>query len=154
MSSSSVNRWEAEGTFSSINLILTWGLDPVINSWGVHCVPLCFQELCTYSAIGRRGAHLFGWMEVHGQRYCSIHAFILSVCLSVLGWNAVDKFCCIPRPLQMALEKWEVKRGSLSDMIHLGSPNQGTRYRRYSRATPVPSMSFLHSMNFATLEHP
>ena len=66
----------------------------------------------------------------------------------------MDMFCCIPRPLQIALEKWEVKRGSLSNMMHLGSPNQGTRCRRYSRATPVLSMSFLHGINFAALEHP
>jgi hypothetical protein len=66
----------------------------------------------------------------------------------------VDRFCWIPVSLQIAREKLDAKRGSLSEMIRLGRPNQGTRCRRYSLATPGPSISLVHGMNFAALEHP
>ncbi len=59
------------------------------------------------SAIGNILAQLFCHPVVHGLRYCSIQAFICSVCPSVLGWNAVDKFCWTPSDLQMALEKFD-----------------------------------------------
>ena len=86
--------------------------------------------------------------------YYSIHAFIHSVCLSVLGWNAVDRFCCIPRALHISLAKADMNRGSQSKMILLGRPKHGTRCFRYLLATPVPSIVLLHGINFATLEHP
>jgi len=39
-------------------------------------------------------------------------------------------------------------------MILLGSLNQGTRCFRYSSATPVPLIIFVHGMNLAALEQP
>ncbi len=77
-----------------------------------------------------------------------------SICPSVLGWNVVDRFCWIPSALQMALEKFDVNQGSRSDMMHLGTPNHGTRCLRYSRVMPGPSIVLLQGMNLAALEHP
>jgi len=47
-----------------------------------------------------------------------------------------------------------MNRGSQSEIILLGSPNQGTRCFRYLSATPVPSIIFVHGMNLAALEQP
>jgi hypothetical protein len=60
----------------------------------------------------------------------------------------------MPVSLQIVHEKLKVKCGSLSDMIHHGRPNYGTRWRRYSLVTPGPSIVFVHGMNLAALEHP
>ncbi len=91
---------------------------------------------------------------VHGLRYCSIQAFIRSICLSVLGWNAVDRFCWTPSALQMALEKFDANQGSQSDMMHLGTPNHGTRCLRYFWATPRLLIVLLQGINLAAFEHP
>jgi hypothetical protein len=73
---------------------------PVMSSWGVFFSVLCFQELCTYSAIGKSCAHPLGYEAHHGCKYCSSQVFILSVCPSVLGWKAVERFCWMPSTLQ------------------------------------------------------
>ncbi len=91
---------------------------------------------------------------VQGLRYYSIQVFIRSVCPSVLGWNAVDKFCWIPSALQMAFEKFDVKWGSQSDMMRLGTLNHGTRCLRYSWVMPGPSIVLWHGMNLAALKQP
>ncbi len=113
-----------------------------------------FQELWANSVIGSNLAQLFCCPVVHGLRYCSIQAFICSVCPSVLGWNAVDRFCWTPNALQTALEKFNAKCGSQSDMMRLGTPNHGTRCLRYSWAMPGPSIILLQGMNLAAFEHP
>jgi hypothetical protein len=43
--------------------------------------------------MGRNAAQFVCLPVVHCLRYCSTQAFILSVCPSVLGWNAVEMFC-------------------------------------------------------------
>ncbi len=153
-SSSSFSLTSVAGIFPSISCILTWGLVPVRSLCGEWCIVSFFQELWANSVIGSSLAQLFCRPVVHGQRYCSIQAFIHSICPSVLGWNAVDRFCWTPSALQMALEKFDVNRGSQSDMICLGTLNHGTRCLRYSWATPGPSIILLQGMNLAALEHP
>ena len=91
---------------------------------------------------------------VHADRYCSTQAFILSVWPSVQGWNAVDRFCWMPRLLQSVVENRDANLGSLSDMILFGTPNQGTRCFRYLSATPGPSIVLVQGMNLAALVHP
>ncbi len=113
-----------------------------------------FQELWANSAVGSSLAQLFCHPVVHGLRYCSIQVFIHSICLSVLGWNVVDRFCWTPNALQMALEKFDVKCGSQSEMMCFGTLNQGTRCFRYSWAMPGPSIILLQGMNLAAFEHP
>ena len=54
----------------------------------------------------------------------------------------------------MARENFNVKRWSLSEIMHFGIPNHGTRCFRYSLATPSPSMVLLQGRNLATLEQP
>ena len=71
-----------------------------------------------------------------------------------LRWNAIDRFCFMPRLWHRVLEKCDMKQGSWSDMIHSGTPNQGTRCFRYSLAMPGLSMVLRHRINFAALEHP
>src|SRR5580692_3781595 len=119
------------GTSSTISLMFTCGLIPIRSSCGVCCIPSCFQELWAYSAIRSMSAQLSCRAVDHGQRYCSIQAFILSVCPSVLGWKAVDKFCWMPSALQIVFENLDVNCGSQLDMILLGMPNQGVRCFRY-----------------------
>ena len=106
------------------------------------------------SVIGSNLAQLFCHPVVHGLRYCSIQAFIHSVCPSVLRWNVVNRFCWTPNALQMALEKFDVKHGSRSDMMCLGTPNHETRCSRYFWAMPGPSIVLLQGMNLAAFEHP
>jgi hypothetical protein len=96
---------------------------------------------------------LFCLNVVHSLKYCSTQAFICSICPSIHGWNAIDRFCWIPRFLHNILEKFDVKWGSQLKMIYLGVLNQGTRCFRYSLATPGSSIILLHGMNLAALEH-
>jgi len=153
-SSRSFSLMSAAGVFPSISCMLTWGLVPVSSSCGEWCVVLFFQELWVNSATGSNLAQLFCHPEVYGLRYCSIQAFIRSVCPSVLGWNVVDWFYWTPNALQITLEKFDVKRGSQSDMMCFRTPNQGTRCFRYSWATPGPSIVLLQGMNLAAFKHP
>src|SRR5580692_1513085 len=111
------------GMSSVTSLMSTCGLVLIRNLCGVYCVPSCFQELWAYLAIGSMSAQLSCWAVDHGLRYCSIQAFILSVCLSVLGWKDVDKFCWMPSALQIVFENLDVNLGSQSDIILLGMPN-------------------------------
>jgi len=104
--------------------------------------------------MGRILLQLVGWLAVQGRRYCSNQAFIRSVCPSVHGWNAVERFCWTPNALHISCANVDVKCGSRSEMIHLGSPNQGTRCFKYSLATPGLSIVLVHGMNFATFKHP
>src|ERR1700720_1389465 len=126
---------------ASARVMLIDGLIPINSSCGVFCAFSCFHELWANSAIGRYSAQLSCRPLTQFRRYCSTHAFILSDCPSVLGWNAVDKFWLIPVALAIALEKCDVNRGSLSEIILLGMPNQGRRCRVYSWATPAPPIS-------------
>ncbi len=111
-SSSSFSLTFAAGVFPSISCTLTWGLVSVRSLCGECHVVSFFQELWANSATGSSLAQLFCCPVVHGLRYCSIQAFIHSICPSVLGWNTVDRFCWTPNALQIALEKFDVKCGS------------------------------------------
>jgi hypothetical protein len=121
---------------------------------GDRLVTSCFQELWAYSASGSIFAQLSCLPVAHVRRYCSTHGFICSVCPSVRGWKAVERFWVTPRLAQSAFEKCDAKRGSLSEMTRRGTPNQGTRCFRYSQATPGPSIVFWHGMNLAAFKHP
>src|SRR5712691_11478733 len=153
-SSRSWSRVSAAGVGDSRCFRITWGFDPIRSSCGDLLVTSCRHELWANSAIGRIWLQLVGRLAVQGRRDCSSHAFIRSVWPSVRGWKAVDKFCWIPRALHISLANAEVKRGSLSEMICWGSPNQGTRCRRYSLATPGPSIVLWQGINLAALEQP
>ncbi len=93
---SSFSLTSVAGVFPSISCILTWGLVLVRSSCGEWCVVSFFQELWANSAIGSSLAQLFCRPIVHSRRYCSIQAFMCSICPSVLGWNMVDRFCWTP----------------------------------------------------------
>jgi len=66
----------------------------------------------------------------------------------------VERFCWIPSALHISFANAEVNWGLRSEMILLGSLNQGMRCFRYSSATPVPSIVFMQGMNLAALEQP
>ena len=152
---SSSLRWLiAVGVFSLRSFMFTCGLYPIRSSWGDHFATLCFQELWAYSAMGSIHAQIVGWEQVQGCKYCSIHAFIHSVCPLVLGWKVVERFCWIPRSQQRAVKKFEVNCRLQSLMIHFGRPNQGTKCFKYSLATSLPSIIFIQGMNLAALKHP
>ena len=118
----------AAGTLSGMRSMWTEGFIPVINSWGVTLSVSCFHELWAYSAIGSSCPQLLGLVAHHGRRYCSSQAFIRSVCPSVRGWKAIDRFCLMPRALQRCVVNWLVNHGSLSEIILFGRPNMGTRW--------------------------
>jgi hypothetical protein len=142
------------GTLVSLVSIRMVGLIPCRSSCGDLLLTLCFQELWANSTIGSMCAHMDGLSAVQGLKYCSTHAFILSVCPSVLGWKAVDRFCWIPVALQRAFVKWDANHGSRSEIILLGNPNQGIKCFRTLLATPCPSIVLLQGMNLAALVHP
>jgi len=106
-----VTRSIDDGMLVGMNFTWTWGLNPRRSSCGDRQVALCFQELCVYSARGRSFAQLFCLPVVHDQRFCLTQVFILSVCPSVLGWKAVDRFCCIPRLAQSDLKSGTQSEG-------------------------------------------
>src|SRR5712672_2635105 len=88
------------------------------------------------------------------RRYCSTHWFFRSESPSVRGWNAVDRFCLAPILLASARPKWDVKRGSLSEMIFDGSPNHRNTLSKYSWATPGPVIVVAQGRKTAAREHP
>src|SRR6267154_1529149 len=65
--------------------------------------------------------------------YPLVHSFGLFIGTRV---EAVLMFCCMPVALQTALAKWLVNRGSRSEMMRFGIPNQGKRCWKWSCATP------------------
>jgi len=147
-------RVSAAGVEDSRCFRITCGLIPIRSSWGDQRATSCFQELWANSATGSNWLQVEGFPDVQGRKYCLIQVFIRSVCPLVQGWKAVERFCWIPSALHISFTNAEVNQGSQSEMILLGSPNQGTRCFRYSSATPVPSIIFVQGMNLAALEQP
>jgi len=144
----------AAGVGDSRCFRITCSLIPIRSLWGDRWATLCFQELWANSATSSNWLQAEGFPDVQGHKYCSIQAFMCSVCPSVQGWKAVERFCWIPSALHISFANAEVNRGSRSKIILLGSPNQGTRCFKYLSATPVPSIVFVQGMNLAALEQP
>jgi hypothetical protein len=126
----------------------------VSNSCGILHVTSCFHELCTNSAIGSIVAQVRGRLLVQGRRYCSTQAFIHSVWPSVRGWNALERFCCIPKFLHIARENCDANRGSRSEMMRRGSPKKGRMCFMYKHADSVPSIVLRQGMNRVAFEQP
>jgi hypothetical protein len=63
-------------------------------------------------------------------------------------------FCWIPNFWVRAFTKFDVKQGSLSEMILSGSPNHWYTFSKYRRATPSPVMVVEHGRNRAAQVHP
>src|SRR5229473_3861511 len=61
---------------------------------------------------------------------------ILSVCPSVCGWNAVDKFVVIPSFLCSSVMNFDANCGPLSEIIFLGNPCFANTCCMYSSAIP------------------
>jgi len=144
----------AAGVEDSKCFRITCGLIPIRSSWGDWQATSCFQELWANSVMGKSWLQAEGFPDVQGRKYCSIQVFMCSVCPSVQGWKAVERLCWIPSALHISFTNAEVNQGSWSKMILLGSPNQGMRCFRYSSATPVLLIIFVHRINLAALEHP
>ena len=68
---------------------------------------------------------------------------VLSVWPSVSGWNAVEKLIVVPRFLMISCQKWLMKRGSLSQVILMGTPCKRTMLSRYSLATAALVVSLV-----------
>src|SRR5712671_63285 len=88
------------------------------------------------------------------RRYCSTHWFFRSESPSVRGWNAVDRFCLAPILLASARPKWDVKRGSRSEMTFDGSPNHRYTLSKYNWAIPGPVIVVAQGRKTAAWEHP
>jgi len=78
-------RVSAAGVEDSRCFRITCGLIPIRSSWGDRQATSCFQELWANSATGSNWLQVEGFPEVQGHRYCSIQAFICSVCPLVQG---------------------------------------------------------------------
>jgi hypothetical protein len=63
------------------------------------------------------------WLAVISHRNCSIHWFFHSESLSVWGCAVDKRFQLMPSSFPIAFPKWDVNRGSQSEMICLGRPN-------------------------------
>jgi len=113
----------AIGATSLRNLTFTWGSSSRRSLCGDAFVTSCFHELWAYSAIGRSVAQFICLPVVQCLRYPSTQVFILSICPSVLGWNAVKMFCWMLRLWQRVWLNWLAKQGSQSDIIYFGKPN-------------------------------
>ena len=109
--------------------------------------------LCTAVAKASQWVQSFGDVEVTNQRYCSIHWFFLSEMPSVWGWNTVDRFCWISSFWLSTLPKWNVKQGSRSLIIFVGSPNHRYMWSMYSCAISGPVIVNEQGKKIATLEH-
>src|SRR6266436_10034642 len=110
--------------------------------------------LCTVVANTIQSTHPFGSIDITSRRYCSTHWFFRSDSPSVWGWNAVDRFCSIVSFWANAFPKWEVKRGSLSLITLVGSPNHRYTLSRYNWAIPGPVIVVLQGRKIAPREHP
>jgi hypothetical protein len=110
--------------------------------------------LCTAVARAIQWVQSSGDADVTSRRYCSTHWFFRSDRPSVWGWNAVDKFCWIPNFWLRALPKWDVKRGSLSLITLLGSPNHRYTWSMYNCAISGPVIVVEQGRNIVALEHP
>jgi len=91
---------------------ITCSFMPNRSLWGDFRMMSCLHKLWANSAMGRILLQLVGWLAVQGRRYCSSQAFIHSVCPSMRGWKAVDRFCWTPNTLHISCAKADVKRGS------------------------------------------
>ena len=110
--------------------------------------------LCTAVARASQWVQSSGDAEVTNLRYCSIHWFFLSEMPSVWGWNTVDRFYWIPSFWLSAFPKCDVKRGSRSLIIFMGSPNHRYTWSMYSWAISGPVIVIEQGRKIAALEHP
>src|SRR5713226_2464473 len=112
--------------FTSLSsLVSNWGSPPHRIWLGDSPVVAFFRSLCTAVAIESQLVQSSGAIDVTIWRYCSIHWFFHSDSPSVRGWKVVEIFCWAPILVANPFLKCEVKRGSLSVMSFLGSPNHG-----------------------------
>ena len=132
---------------------MSWGLYPIKIWLGKHLVVEFSRPLWTAVVMGSQTLHLVGLFIATMWRYCPIHWFFHSVRPSICGWNAVDRFCCVPIFLARALLKWEVNQGSLLLITLFGSLYHGKMCSRYIRAMSDPVIPEVHGKNTAALEH-
>ena len=102
---------------------------------------------------GNQLTHSSCFSEVNIQRYYCRSRLILSVCLSVWGWYAVDNLGWIPNLLQMSFITCEANCGPLSDTIPVGSPWCFHTWRKYSFAVSRLDTLLVQGMNSTSLEN-
>ena len=110
--------------------------------------------LCTAEARASHCIQSSGFADVTILRYCSTCWFFLSKRPSIWGWNAIKIFWLISSFIMRAFPNWEVNLGSLSEMILVGSPNQGYMFRKYNWAMSGLVIVVEHGRKIATLEQP
>ena len=87
------------------------------------------------------------------QRYCSISWLILSVWLSVWGWNAVDVAVLIPSSLFISLMTLDANWGPLSEGTFSGSPCSFHTLSLNNRATPSAVTDDVMGMTWVIFEN-
>ena len=129
------------------------GMNPISTELGVCFIVVFCALLWTAVAIGSHCAQS-SWWDIVSQRYCLSHWLARSEIPSVWGWKAVERFCCIPKCLVSALTKWDMKCGSLSEIICFRIPNHGKRCMKYNYAIFSPVIVLWQGRKSATCKHP
>ena len=127
---------------------------PRRTSWGLSLVVAFGHWLCTKDTMSNHSSQSSCCAVVYIWRYCSTHWFFCSDRPSVCGWNVVLMLQSMFNLVVSAFVKWDVKHGSLSEIIFVGTPNQGNMCSRYNLAIPSPVIIVLHGRNTATQEYP
>ena len=81
----------------------------------------CALLLITNSTDANYSGQFFCLWSIKNLKYCSSSWFILSIWLSICGWNTVDSFVSIPNMLFNSLIISAVNYGFLSDTMLSGS---------------------------------
>ena len=87
------------------------------------------------------------------RRYCSTSWLIHSVCPSVCGWYAVDKFPTTPVNLWRSFMNWAANWGPQSLITFQGSPCLLHTWSLYMRAVPWAVSSMFVGMTIIILEN-
>ena len=132
------------GRFMAYSLLPT----EVYMGWSTTVTDLDSHRLQWWQSQSSCCAVVYIW------RYCSTHWFFHSDRPSVCGWKVVLMLQSIFSLVVSAFAKWEVKHGSLSEIIFTGTPNQGNMCWRYNLAIPSPVIVVLHGRNTMALKHP
>jgi hypothetical protein len=74
-----------------------YGCLPYSMKKGVYPIAVSFLSLYANSMIGTHSCQSSWCQLMYVQRFCLSSWLIHSICPSVCGWNAVERFCLIPR---------------------------------------------------------
>jgi len=137
--SASTSGWSLGISSCPSNVILR-SIPLTAKNW-VHFVISDVQLFVANSGSNDHLTQSSCWCSMRTRKYCSILAFIRSVCASVWGWNAVDYLRSILNRLQGRFQNTAANWGPLSNTIVFGSPcSLNTSFRNISASSPASTV--------------